>query len=87
MVQTPNDDLFQYAKQHHKSPFDLKEDLRRISYVKRLLKRKKHEEHRQLILNHIQILINAFGREHAVYLLNASINTEPENEWLQNFLC
>lgn len=86
MALITNDTLFQYAREHHENPFDLKEDLRRISYVKRLLTKEKHDEHRQLILNHLQILYNAFGRDPAIHLLHMAIDRDPEKTWLQGFL-
>ena len=66
-----NDDTFIfYAAKHYDlrraiSPEDFEEDVKRFRYIKRLFKRYEltGELKEQLILNHIIILYNCFGKE------------------------
>lgn len=71
-----NDDNFHiYAAKHYDRPHiistEFEDDLKRIKYVKRLLKkyRMTGEIKERLILNHIIVLSNVFGTEASVHML------------------
>jgi hypothetical protein len=83
MIDDLNDDTFMmYAMKSYDSPkcimSEFEEDLKRIKYVKRLIKRYKTtgELKERLILNHIIILSNVFGTRNAVRLLFYRIDKE-----------
>lgn len=76
MIENLNDENFLlYAMKCYESPnaimSEFEEDLKRIKYVKRLIKRYKTngELKERLILNHIIILSNVFGTRNAVRML------------------
>jgi len=76
MIDNLNDENFMlYAMKCYDSPnaimSEFEEDLKRIKYVKRLIKRYKTtgELKERLILNHIIILSNVFGTRNAVRML------------------
>lgn len=60
---------FEFAAQsYNENPLELRDDLKTISFVKRLLKR--HcVTHGPLIVNHLKLLRNVFGTEAAAKLL------------------
>jgi hypothetical protein len=66
---------------------EFEEDLKRLKYVRRLIKRYKAtgELKERLILNHIIILSNVFGVEPTVRMLFYSIQPE-DHEILKTFL-
>ena len=80
-----------YAMKCYDSPncimSEFEEDLKRIKYVKRLIKRYKTtgELKERLILNHIIILSNVFGTRNAVRMLFYKID-EQDYEMLKTFL-
>lgn len=80
-----------YAMKYYDSPncimSEFEEDLKRIKYVKRLIKRYKTtgELKERLILNHIIILSNVFGTRNAVRMLFFRID-EQDYEILKTFL-
>ena len=92
MIKTLCDDNFiMYAMKAYDKPHcvmsEFEEDLKRIKYVKRLIKRYKAtgELRERLILNHIIILANVFGVEATVRML--FFKTEREYyEVLKTFL-
>lgn len=82
MVDNLTDDNFMlYAMKAYDKPnaivSEFEEDLKRIKYVKRLIKRYKAtgELKERLILNHIIILSNVFGIEATVRMLFYKIDT------------
>jgi hypothetical protein len=82
MIENLNDDNFMlYAMKCYDKPnaivSEFEEDLKRIKYVKRLIKRYKAtgELKERLILNHIIILSNVFGIEATVRMLFYKIDT------------
>jgi hypothetical protein len=87
-----NDDTFMlYAMKCYDSPncimSEFEEDLKRIKYVKRLIKRYKTngELKERLILNHIIILSNVFGTRNAVRMLFFRLD-EQDYQILKTFL-
>ena len=66
---------------------EFEEDLKRIKYVKRLIKRYKTtgELKERLILNHIIILSNVFGTRNAVRMLFYKLD-EQDYQILKTFL-
>ena len=80
-----------YAMKCYDSPncimSEFEEDLKRIKYVKTLIKRYKTtgELKERLILNHIIILSNVFGTRNAVRMLFYKID-EQDYEMLKTFL-
>lgn len=92
MIDNLNDENFMlYAMKCYDSPncimSEFEEDLKRIKYVKRLIKRYKTtgELKERLILNHIIILSNVFGTRNAVRMLFYKIE-EQDYEMLKTFL-
>lgn len=82
MIENLNDDNFMlYAMKCYDKPnaivSEFEEDLKRIKYVKRLIKRYKAtgELKERLILNHIIILSNVFGIEATVRMLFYKIDS------------
>ena len=78
MIENLNDDNFMiFAMKAYDKPncimSEFEEDLKRIKYIKRLVKRYKvwgeEELKERLILNHIIVLSNVFGVETAVKML------------------
>lgn len=80
-----------YAMKCYDSPncimSEFEEDLKRIKYVKRLIKRYKTngELKERLILNHIIILSNVFGTRNAVRMLFFRLD-EQDYQILKTFL-
>lgn len=80
-----------YAMKSYDSPkcimSEFEEDLKRIKYVKRLIKRYKTtgELKERLILNHIIILSNVFGTRNAVRMLFYRVD-EEDHPILKTFL-
>jgi hypothetical protein len=69
-MELTSDTFFIWAVQHYKNPHcsgikDFRDDLARIKYVKRLLNKyvKLGDLNERLILNHIILLHNVFGKE------------------------
>lgn len=92
MIDNLNDDNFMlYAMKCYDSPncimSEFEEDLKRIKYVKRLIKRYKTtgELKERLILNHIIILSNVFGTKNAVRMLFYKLD-EDDYKILKTFL-
>ena len=92
MIENLSDDNFMiYAMKAYDKPncimSEFEEDLKRIKYVKRLIKRYKAtgELKERLILNHIIILSNVFGVEPTVRMLFYKLDTE-DFEVLKTFL-
>ena len=92
MIDDLNDDTFMiYAMKSYDSPkcimSEFEEDLKRIKYVKRLIKRYKTtgELKERLILNHIIILSNVFGTRNAVRMLFYRVD-EEDHPILKTFL-
>lgn len=92
MIENLNDDNFLlYAMKCYESPnailSEFEEDLKRIKYVKRLIKRYKTngELKERLILNHIIILSNVFGTKGAVRMLFYRLD-EQDYQILKTFL-
>lgn len=87
-----NDDNFlMFAMKAYDSPncimSEFEEDLKRIKYVKRLIKRYKAtgELKERLILNHLIILSNVFGTKNSVRMLFYKID-EEDYDILKTFL-
>ncbi len=87
-----NDDNFlMFAMKAYDSPncimSEFEEDLKRIKYVKRLIKRYKTtgELKERLILNHLIILSNVFGTKNSVRMLFYKIDGE-DYDILKTFL-
>lgn len=87
-----NDDNFlMFAMKAYESPTcilsEFEEDLKRIKYVKRLIKRYKTtgELKERLILNHLIILSNVFGTKNSVRMLFYKIE-EEDYDILKTFL-
>jgi hypothetical protein len=80
-----------YAMKCYDSPnaimSEFEEDLKRIKYIKRLIKRYKTtgELKERLILNHIIILSNVFGTRNAVRMLFFKLD-EKDYQILKTFL-
>ena len=92
MIENLSDDNFTiYAMKAYDNPncimSEFEEDLKRIKYVKRLIKRYKAtgELKERLILNHIIILSNVFGVEASVRMLFYKLD-EDDFEVLKTFL-
>lgn len=92
MIENLNDENFLlYAMKCYDSPnaimSEFEEDLKRIKYVKRLIKRYKTngELKERLILNHIIILSNVFGTRNAVRMLFFKLD-EQDYVILKTFL-
>lgn len=92
MIENLNDENFLlYAMKCYESPnaimSEFEEDLKRIKYVKRLIKRYKTngELKERLILNHIIILSNVFGTRNAVRMLFFRLD-EQDYQILKTFL-
>ena len=83
MIFDLNDDNFDiYAAKHYDRPHiitsEFEDDLRRIKYVKRLLRKYKQsgDFKERLILNHVIILSNVFGVEPTVNMLFFKVDQE-----------
>lgn len=92
MIDNLNDENFLlYAMKCYDSPncimSEFEEDLKRIKYIKRLIKRYKTtgELKERLILNHIIILSNVFGTRNAVRMLFFKLD-EQDYQILKTFL-
>lgn len=92
MFDNLNDDNFlMFAMKAYDSPncimSEFEEDLKRIKYVKRLIKRYKTtgELKERLILNHLIILSNVFGTKNSVRMLFYKID-EEDYDILKTFL-
>jgi hypothetical protein len=92
MIEDLNDENFMlYAMKCYDSPncimSEFEEDLKRIKYIKRLIKRYKTtgELKERLILNHIIILSNVFGTRNAVRMLFFKLD-EQDYQILKTFL-
>lgn len=92
MIDDLNDENFTlFAIKCYDSPncimSEFEEDLKRIKYVKRLIKRYKTtgELKERLILNHIIILSNVFGTRNAVKMLFFKLD-EQDYQILKTFL-
>lgn len=92
MIDNLTDENFMiYAMKCYDSPncimSEFEEDLKRIKYVKRLIKRYKTtgELKERLILNHIIILSNVFGTRNAVRMLFFRLD-EQDYQILKTFL-
>jgi hypothetical protein len=92
MFENLNDDNFLlYAMKCYDSPnaimSEFEEDLKRIKYVKRLIKRYRAsgELKERLILNHLIILSNVFGTKNSVRMLFYKIDQE-DYDILKTFL-
>lgn len=92
MIDNLTDENFMlYAMKCYDSPncimSEFEEDLKRIKYVKRLIKRYKTtgELKERLILNHIIILSNVFGTRNAVRMLFYRVD-EEDYQILKTFL-
>lgn len=92
MIDNLTDENFMiYAMKCYDSPncimSEFEEDLKRIKYVKRLIKRYKTtgELKERLILNHIIILSNVFGTKNAVRMLFYRLD-EQDYQILKTFL-
>lgn len=92
MIDNLCDDNFMiYAMKAYDKPncimSEFEEDLKRIKYVKRLIKRYKvtGDLKERLILNHIIVLSNVFGVEAAVKMLFYKI-TKEDHDILKTFL-
>jgi hypothetical protein len=86
-----DDNFLIYAMKAYDKPncimSEFEEDLKRIKYIKRLIKRYRltGELKERLILNHIIILANVFGTESAVRMLFFKIDRE-DYDILKTFL-
>jgi hypothetical protein len=86
-----NDNFLIYAMKAYDRPncimSEFEEDLSRIKYIKRLIKRYKttRELKERLILNHIIVLSNVFGVEPCVRMLFYKLDKE-DYEVLKTFL-
>ena len=92
MIDSLNDDNFLiFAMKAYDSPntilSEFEEDLKRIKYVKRLIKRYKStgELKERLIINHLIILSNVFGTKSSVRMLFFKID-EEDHHILKSFL-
>jgi hypothetical protein len=94
MIDNLCDDNFMiYAMKAYNSPncimSEFEEDLKRIKYIKRLIKRYKiwgeEELKERLILNHIIVLSNVFGVEASVRMLFYKLDND-DYEILKTFL-
>jgi hypothetical protein len=86
-----DDNFLMYAMKAYDKPncimSEFEEDLKRIKYIKRLIRRYRltGELKERLILNHIIILANVFGIESAVRMLFFKIDRE-DYDILKTFL-
>jgi hypothetical protein len=92
MIDDLNDDNFMiYAAKAYDKPncilSEFEEDLKRLKYVKRLIKRYRisGDLKERLVLNHIIVLSNVFGVEHAVKMLFYKMD-ECDYDILKTFL-
>ena len=92
MIDSLNDDNFLiFAMKAYDSPntilSEFEEDLKRIKYVKRLIKRYKStgELKERLILNHLIVLSNVFGTKASVRMLFYKVD-EEDYHILKTFL-
>lgn len=92
MIDNLTDENFMlYAMKCYDSPnaimSEFEEDLKRIKYIKRLIKRYKTtgELKERLILNHIIVLSNVFGTRNAVRMLFFRLD-EQDYQILKTFL-
>lgn len=92
MFENLNDDNFlMFAMKAYDSPncmmSEFEEDLKRIKYIKRLIKRYKTtgELKERLILNHLIVLSNVFGTKNSVRMLFYKID-EEDYDILKTFL-
>jgi hypothetical protein len=92
MIDDLNDDNFMiYAAKAYDKPncilSEFEEDLKRLKYVKRLIKRYRitGELKERLILNHIIVLSNVFSVEHTVKMLFYKMD-ECDYDILKTFL-
>lgn len=92
MIQDLNDDSFMiYAMKSYDKPncvmSEFEEDLKRLKYIKRLIKKYKitGDLKERLILNHIIVLSNVFGVEPTVRMLFYKFDKE-DYEILKTFL-
>jgi len=92
MIENLNDENFLlYAMKCYDSPnaimSEFEEDLKRIKYVKRLIKRYRTtgELKERLILNHMIILSNVFGTRNSVRMLFYKVDKE-DYDILKTFL-
>lgn len=83
MIFDLNDDNFLiYAAKHYDSPHfltsEFEEDIKRIKYIKKLLRKYKqtNELKERLILNHVIILSNVFGVQPTVNMLFLKIDND-----------
>jgi hypothetical protein len=84
-IELTESNLFLYAAKHYYNPRyidaeEFEEDLKRFTYIKRLLNR--YEDtgklSERLILNHLIVVFNVFGIEPALKLLEFKLNV---NQW------
>lgn len=91
MIDLNNDSFLLYAMKCYDSPncvmSEFEEDLKRLKYIKRLVKKYKitGELKERLILNHIIVLSNVFGTEACVRLLFYKFD-EEDYSILKTFL-
>lgn len=82
MFDLNNENFLIYAAKHYDSPHfltsEFEEDLKRIKYIKKLLKkyRETGELKERLILNHVIILSNIFGVQPTVNMLFLKVDKE-----------
>ena len=82
MLDLNDENFLIYAAKHYDRPHilqsEFEDDLRRIKYIKRLLRKYKlsGEFRERLILNHVIILSNVFGVEAAVNMLFFKIDQD-----------
>lgn len=82
MLDLNDDNFLIYAAKHYDRPHilqsEFEDDLRRIKYIKRLLRKYKQtgEFKERLILNHVIILANVFGVEATVNMLFLKVEQE-----------
>tara|TARA_E500000305_G_C3813121_1_gene139364 strand:- start:158 stop:520 length:363 start_codon:yes stop_codon:yes gene_type:complete len=92
MYQINDDNFFIFAMKHYDNPNckgmdEFKDDLKRFSYVKRLLKKLKAGDglKERLIINHLIILYNLFGSKATTQMLFFKIDEKYKNK-LKSFL-
>jgi len=81
--------IFQYAVLHYRNsnPLELRQDLRRLGYIKKLLKKStKDQPDNKIIINHIKTLGNVFGKEVATTLLFHQIDDPSLGSMLQQYV-
>ena len=82
MFDLNNDNFLIYAAKHYDRPHiiqsEFEDDLKRLKYIKRLLKKYRYtgDCKERLILNHIIILSNVFGVEATVNMLFYKVDRE-----------